>query len=57
MCVYVCQVRELEEKEVQKERERLQLLSSWKHERELLERELTSAKEKVAPPLRSSSSP
>ncbi|XP_056465269.1 ninein-like protein [Gadus chalcogrammus] len=40
-------VRELEEKEVQKERERLQLLSSWKHERELLERELTSAKEKA----------
>ncbi|CAL8360881.1 unnamed protein product [Boreogadus saida] len=40
-------VRELEEKEVQKERERLQLLSSWKHERELLERELTSTKEKV----------
>ncbi|KAG7280318.1 hypothetical protein CRUP_026859, partial [Coryphaenoides rupestris] len=40
-------VRELEEKETQKERERLHLLSSWKHEQELLERELASAKEKV----------
>ncbi|CAL8297801.1 unnamed protein product [Merluccius merluccius] len=40
-------VRELEEKEVQKERERLQLLCSWNHERELLERELSSSKDKV----------
>ncbi|KAJ3610841.1 hypothetical protein NHX12_022931 [Muraenolepis orangiensis] len=40
-------VRELEEKEAQKERERLQLLSSWTHERELLERQLASAKDKV----------